>query len=170
MLSPHTCFVLDDGNGRPVGYIIGTPNTTEFAERFQSVIIPIVDPKLVPKDDQPGENETVRGLKKSLYAGEVSMLQKHDTLLEKYPAHLHIDLLPEFQKQGWGQKMIGMFLNKMKELGVSGVHLGMVKGNEGARRFYERLEWKLCEDVLDGGASGEAGREGDAVCLLKDIV
>jgi GNAT superfamily N-acetyltransferase len=169
MLSPHTCFVLDNGSGLPVGYIIGTPSTTEFASRWEDVLIPIVDPKLVPKDDQPGETELVRGLKKELYGAGCSMLQKLPEVLERYPAHLHINLLPEFQGRGFGPQLMSAFLVKMREFGVTGVHLGMVRGNVGARRFYENLGWTLCDQVLDGGDSGEVGRDGDAICLLKDL-
>jgi RimJ/RimL family protein N-acetyltransferase len=61
------------------------------------------------------------------------------------------------------------FLKKLQELGVGGVHLGMVASNAGARRFYERLGFQLCDGVLDDGASGELGRKGDAVCLVKQL-
>ncbi|KAF2659500.1 GCN5-related N-acetyltransferas-like protein [Lophiostoma macrostomum CBS 122681] len=169
VLSPHTCFVLDNGSGLPVGYIIGTPSTTDFASRWEDVLIPIVDPKLVPRDDQPGETQLVRDLKRALYGAECSMLQKSEELLQRYPAHLHVNVLPEYQGRGFGSLLTGKFLERMGEEGVRGVHLGMVRGNEGARRFYERAGWRVCEEVLDGGSSGEVGRDGNALCLLKDL-
>lgn len=91
------------------------------------------------------------------------------SLLHLYPAHFHIDILPEYQGKGWGGAMLAMWLQCVKGLGAEGVHLGMVRGNAGARRFYERSGFRLCGEVLDGGVSGETGRQGDAVCLMRSI-
>lgn len=115
------------------------------------------------------ETELVKGLRKEVHAGECSMLQPHAQLLAQYPAHLHINILPEFTGQGWGQKLMSAFLSKITELGACGVHLGMVATNDGARRFYERVGFELCGEVLDGGVSGEIGRDGGAVCLVKKL-
>lgn len=97
------------------------------------------------------------------------MLQSKPDLLEKYPAHLHVDILPGYTGKGWGKLMMDKFLAKIKEFGVSGVHLGMVRTNDGARRFYEGLGFQICGDVLDNGKSGEVGRQGDAICLMKAL-
>lgn len=173
MLSPSTCFVLDNGSGLAVGYIIGTPSTTNFARRWEDVLIPIVDPKLVPRpvagQEDQNEPELVRGLKTALYGAECSMLQSKSDLLARYPAHLHVDILPDYQRRGYGPQLMDTFLSKMRESGVSGVHLGMVRTNDGARRFYERLGFQLCGEVLDDGKSGEVGRDGDAICLVKSL-
>lgn len=173
MLSPETCFVLDDGNGKAVGYIIGTPDTTNFVSRWKEVLIPCVDPKLVPRpkpgQEDPNEPEAVTWATHALYSAECSMLQDTPDILAKYPAHLHINLLPDYQRKKYGPELMSTFLNKMKELGVSGVHLGMVRTNIGARRFYDRLGFQLCDAVLDKGESGEVGRNGVAVCLLRNV-
>jgi ribosomal protein S18 acetylase RimI-like enzyme len=173
MLSPNTCFVLDDGNGRAVGYIIGTPSTTELVKKWEDVLIPVVDPKLVPRpvpgQEDPNEPEIVRGMKKAIYEAECSMLQSKPHLLERYPAHLHIDILPEYQRKGWGSQLMKVFLAEVKNFGASGVHLGMVRTNDGAKRFYEKQGFQLCGEVLDEGKSGEVGREGNAVCMIRSL-
>jgi ribosomal protein S18 acetylase RimI-like enzyme len=174
LLTPSTCFILDDGMGRAVGYVIGTPSTTHLIERWKEVLVPMVDPKLVPKPgivtgDAMMEREDVKSLRKAVYAAECNMLQPTPHLLDQYPAHLHINVLPEFQGNGFGKKLMDTFLKKLQELGVGGVHLGMVASNAGARRFYECLGFQLCDGVLDDGASGELGRKGDAVCLVKQL-
>jgi ribosomal protein S18 acetylase RimI-like enzyme len=61
------------------------------------------------------------------------------------------------------------FLAKVKGFGAKGVHLGMVASNTGAQRFYERLGFEVCKEVLDGGKSGEVGRDGDALCMVKSL-
>jgi GNAT superfamily N-acetyltransferase len=115
------------------------------------------------------ETELVKGLRKDVHAAECSMLQAHPALLSAYPAHLHIDILPAFTGQGWGKKLMATFLATAKDLGACGVHLGMVATNEGAQRFYARLGFELCGEVLDSGASGEVGRSGGAVCLVRRL-
>ena len=39
---------------------------------------------------------------------------------EDYPAHLHIDLLPEVQGQGWGRLLIATLVDALRERGVAG--------------------------------------------------
>lgn len=172
LLSPNTCFVLDPGNGHAVGYIIGTHDTNHLAQRWQAMVS-VIDPKLVPPPDaehqDPNELPMIKDMKIALYSGHCSMLQSNEELLQKYPAHLHIDILPEFQGKGYGPSLMEVFLAKVKELGATGVHLGMLRTNDGARRFYDRLGYSLCDQVLDSGKSGEVGREGDAICLVKSL-
>ena len=38
----------------------------------------------------------------------------------EYPAHLHIDLLPELQGQGWGRRLIDTLVAALRERGVRG--------------------------------------------------
>lgn len=62
--------------------------------------------------------------------------------LAGYPAHLHIDLLPEFQRRGYGRELMGRFLAVLAGRGVAAVHLGMVTANTAARAFYDRMGFR----------------------------
>ncbi|KAF2108410.1 acyl-CoA N-acyltransferase [Lophiotrema nucula] len=168
-LSPHTCYVLDNGSGQAVGYIIGTETTATFSKRWKSEFVPTVELKNVPKPGLDRAQVDLQWMREAVYNGECSTLLPFPELLEEYPAHLHIDILPAFTGKGWGGKMVGVFEDRMRELGAEGVHLGMVRTNERAKAFYERLGFEVCGQVLDGGTSGEVGREGDAVCLVKTL-
>lgn len=121
-------------------------------------------------DDPAMETDHVKGLRKAVYEGECSVLQGAVGILNEYPAHLHINLLPEFTGQGLGAKLMERFLEAIQGLGAGGVHLGMVRTNHGARRFYERLGFQLCQEILDGGASGELGRQDSSVWLVRKLV
>ena len=59
--------------------------------------------------------------------------------LAGYPAHLHIDVLPDHQGQGHGRALVRAFLGVLRGRGVPAVHLGMVTANTSARAFYDRL-------------------------------
>ncbi|TDV53749.1 GNAT family N-acetyltransferase [Actinophytocola oryzae] len=60
-------------------------------------------------------------------------------VVERYPAHLHIDLLPRVQGQGDGRRLLTALLDGLAAAGVPGVHLGVSLANQRAIGFYERL-------------------------------
>jgi GNAT superfamily N-acetyltransferase len=59
--------------------------------------------------------------------------------LADYPAHLHIDLLPAYQRSGHGRKMIVTLLGALHDAGAPGAHLGVLAANTPARAFYHRV-------------------------------
>ncbi len=60
-------------------------------------------------------------------------------LVARYPAHLHIDLLPRAQGAGLGRALIGRLTDALRGRGVPGLHLGVDPANTGAIAFYTRL-------------------------------
>lgn len=46
-------------------------------------------------------------------------------LLQTHPAHLHIDLLPRLQGQGWGRRLITELAMALHAAGAGGLHLGV---------------------------------------------
>lgn len=173
-LTPSTCFVLDDGNGRAVGYCIGTADTSQFAERWRDEFASSVDRQQVPEpdlqtEDSLMEKEDVKGFRHAVHHAECSTLQAWPEELEKYPAHMHIDILPEFQRKGWGSILINRLFDAVKREGAPGIHLDMVRWNTTGRRFYEKLDFKPCSLVLDNGESGEAGVNGVVLTMVKTL-
>ena len=57
--------------------------------------------------------------------------------LAAYPAHLHIDLLPDRQGKGWGRGTDALVLPRARP-GRRGA-LGVAPANTGAQAFYHRL-------------------------------
>jgi ribosomal protein S18 acetylase RimI-like enzyme len=72
---------------------------------------------------------------------------------DAYPSHLHIDLLPRVQGQGYGRELMGQLLERLRERGSPGVHLGMSAVNDRAYGFYRALGFS--ELAREG--SGESG-------------
>jgi ribosomal protein S18 acetylase RimI-like enzyme len=171
-LCPGTSFVLDDGHGRVVGYCIGTADTTSFAQRWVDEFVPTVDSALVPRPDVTTgdaamDEEGMRGFRKGVYEADCSMLVAWPHVLAEYPAHMHIDIVPEFQRQGWGTVLLDAFLQAAKKEGTKGLHLGMLRSNESAKLFYEKVGFEVCPVVMDGGESGEKGVNGVVLHLVK---
>jgi ribosomal protein S18 acetylase RimI-like enzyme len=173
-VTPETCFVLDDGNGRVVGYCIGVADTISFAQRWRDEFVPLVDPALVPRpevrcDDPLMEKNDTKSFRAAVYAASCSMLQDFPVTLQTYPAHMHIDIIPEYQKRGYGKALINAFFEAVRSRGAKGVHLDMVEHNVNARAFYERIGFQICPEVLDGGESGQTGVNGIVVTLVKPL-
>ena len=63
--------------------------------------------------------------------------------LDKYPAHLHIDILPIVQGMGYGRKLIERFFDQLRSLNVQGVHLVVSKSNKKAIGFYKKVDLKI---------------------------
>jgi ribosomal protein S18 acetylase RimI-like enzyme len=58
-----------------------------------------------------------------------------------YPAHLHIDLLPEYQRSGHGRSLMTTLLTALATANVPAVHLTMLTSNTKAQAFYNRLDF-----------------------------
>ncbi|AEV82756.1 GCN5 family acetyltransferase [Actinoplanes sp. SE50] len=142
ILEPEHAHVLDDGTGRAVGYIIGTADTEKFVRRYRDEWLPATADRLTggdPRDE----------LMLSLHRRPERMLHP---ALAAYPAHLHIDLLPEWQGRGQGRGLMAAFLAGLRAAGVSRVHLGMSPENQGAYAFYHRLGFRDLPVDDDPGA------------------
>ncbi|KAJ8108407.1 hypothetical protein OPT61_g8195 [Boeremia exigua] len=173
-LASPTCFVLDDGNGRAVGYCIGTANTLEFAERWRKEFAPTVNLEQVPAPGvQTGnplmEKEESRSFRHAVHNAGCSALQAWPKELERYPAHMHIDILPEFQRKGWGSILINRLFDAVKREGATGIHLDMVRWNTKGENFYMKMGFERCSLVLDDGRSGDTGVNDVVLTLVRSL-
>jgi ribosomal protein S18 acetylase RimI-like enzyme len=173
MLAPEHCFVLDDGTGKAVGYIIGTHDTAEFVRQVREVFVPyLLVEGLHPPDpgEEVGWNENLpNALRFIMHSPENLLHLEEPELLRDFPAHLHIDILPGHQRLGFGRKLIDMFTTALKDQGVKGVHLIMSEANVEAAKFYLHTGWKRFPKVLDGGKSGEEGVKEYAAWMVKSL-
>jgi ribosomal protein S18 acetylase RimI-like enzyme len=130
---PQLGFVLDDGSGRAVGYVVGCADSAAFAAWFGRSWLPAVAERFLPPPEPPRTpDERMRHL---LHHPERMVTPE----IAAHPAHLHIDLLPGFQGQGHGRALMTTFLAALASRGVTGVHLVMSRTNVRARAFYDRL-------------------------------
>lgn len=128
---PELAFVVDTG-ARASGYVIATANTRDYVDRYHREWLPRLAQKY--RHVQPpltAEDEIVHlGFwPKRMLIPEV----------DEYPAHLHIDILPELQGQGLGRKLIGTLVGALGACGIRNLHLTMDPANTAARAFYNRL-------------------------------
>lgn len=136
VLEPELTFVLDDGAGNAVGYVVGTADTARFVEWFRSTWLPQVGERYPAPSGPPATpTESMLNL---LHTPERMIWPE----LVDHPAHLHIDLLPEWQGRGFGRALMHRLLDELNGQGVPGVHLCMSIANTRARAFYDRVGFR----------------------------
>lgn len=122
------------------GYVLGTADTLAFEAQCERLWWPPL------RDEHP-----LRGFGHPAPpdAELVDLLhhpQRTDPqLAREYPAHLHVDVLPEAQGGGNGRRLIAAFLDALRERGCPGVHLGAAAANTRAIGFYEHLGFQVLE-------------------------
>jgi ribosomal protein S18 acetylase RimI-like enzyme len=132
VLAPEFAFVLGDGDRPALGYVLAVPDTAAFDRRLEAEWWPEARRRFA---GFVSRNETEAGALERILTPE----SRADELLEQYPAHLHINLLPEAQGGGWGRRLIETELDALRQAGVKGVHLGVSPTNERAKGFYRAL-------------------------------
>lgn len=133
-LEPEICFVLT-GDGEPCGYMLGCRDVEDFRERCEAEWFPPLRRRYAlpaPHDTSPSAQ-----IARLIHEGiEVNPDYRG------FPAALHIDLMPHAQRQGYGRRLMARFLTRLREVGVSAVHLEVSARNRGAITFYERVGFR----------------------------
>lgn len=150
-LEPELAFVLDDGT-RAVGYILGTSDTPRFVRQFRERWLPLVAERHPAPAGEPATRDEQMAF--LLHWPERMIVPE----MADYPAHLHIDLLPEYQGRGYGRLLAYTFFDALAKAGAKRVHLAMVTANTAARAFYDRIGFRELP-VSDPGVLTFLGRE-----------
>ncbi len=118
---PESCFVLVDDNDSAVGYIICAKDFFKYKKVFTQEYLP-----------------KVKKLSYMQYILKKLSLIVERSFAKDYPAHLHIDISPDFTGKGSGSMLMNALLDHLKEQKVKGVMLGVSEKNTRAIAFYYR--------------------------------
>lgn len=129
---PEFAFVATAEDGRVVGYVVAAPDTRAFEAWFRAQWWPRVS----AGRPQP---TSARTREDGLLAYAYARGTQHLPYADAYPAHLHIDLLPEAQGRGWGRRLLETQFDALRAAGVPGVHLVAAADNTRALDFYRHL-------------------------------
>jgi ribosomal protein S18 acetylase RimI-like enzyme len=129
-------LVLEDAEGI-CGYAFGALDSKDFYNRYETQW----RPRLV--NDFPEGNESKDGSRVPM----VHSWYHHPDYFcpepyEKYPSHLHIDLLPRAQGRGFGRRMMEEVMRRLRARGSVGAHLGVSEVNTPAFGFYQKLGFR----------------------------
>ncbi|WP_230492698.1 GNAT family N-acetyltransferase [Martelella alba] len=139
--APRFAFVLESG-GQVMGYVVAAPDSEVFERALARQWWPALR-------EQYRDRVAEAPLDDKVLAAIRHPTAPSPALTRRWPAHLHINLLPPAQKGGWGRKLIETELDALRQAGIAGVHLGVSLQNEQVCGFYQRLGF---EHVLRGNA------------------
>ncbi|RMI07116.1 GNAT family N-acetyltransferase [Cellulomonas triticagri] len=137
---PGLTWVVTDGSGAVVGYVVGTADSQGFARWQEQHWWPALRERL-PRPEDVDHATRDHELLRVVHDGATY----DPAVTDRYPAHLHIDLLPAAQGRGLGRALITTLRDALRERGVPGLHLGVSGGNTGAIAFYERVGFTVVE-------------------------
>lgn len=142
VLEPEHALVLADDGATVLGYALGALDTCEFEARCATEWWPIAQ-------ERHPLTTGGRRLDDLLLAMIHAPHPAADATVERYPSHVHIDLLPEAQGAGWGRRMMEALFARLAEDGSTGVHWGVSRANESALGFYRHLgATQIAEDAM----------------------
>jgi len=119
---PHNSFVIADDNDEAVGYIFCGEDFKAYRRRYLKEHVP-----------------RLKGF--SRLKGRVAAALPR-WLVKDYPAHLHIDILPGYQRMGLGSQLMDALTALLRAKGIPGVMLGVGSDNEKGLNFYKKYGFK----------------------------
>ena len=124
----ESCFVLANAHDKAAGYIICAPDWNRYETLYIKEFMPLLEQRS-PEHSQDRTDEL-------LFLGELAHL---------YPAHLHMDVLKDYQSSGYGGLLMQTLAEHLQSMQIPGVMLEVGGGNIRAHRFYERHGFVLLE-------------------------
>lgn len=121
---PQYCFVATDNNSA-VGYILCTPDYNAYSK------------DIINYNNQIRKINFFKGIQCSF---ENKIYKKYAL---QYPAHLHIDLLEEYTRNGVGSKLITALIDKLKKEKIKGIMLSCASSNTRALNFYKKHGFRV---------------------------
>lgn len=123
---PDYCFVAVDDNDEPVGYVLCVVDLDEYQDCMQELYLPLV--------------HKVSGSDYFRFVAETKVCDRY--VRQGYTAHLHLNILPEYQRQGLGTQLVAALEEKLKGMYVEGIYLVTGQKNKPAREFCEKLGYE----------------------------
>jgi len=127
-----TVFVAVDEKDEAIGYILCAPDFNVYYREFLPYL------------------EQVKKLSFYQYLlGKISLrLQKRYS--KKYPAHMHIDILEDYQRQGVGTKLLSALENELADRKIDGLYLLVSGDNDKGISFYKKSGFSCIDKVFCG--------------------
>ena len=163
---PESVFVAVR-SGRVIGYLLGCVDTARAPGPEAAVVHQTVRRLLLFRPGTAGFfwhsiGDLLHGT--AAPAGELKDA--------RWPAHLHIDLLPEGRGLGAGTTLMRAWFERLAALGSPGCHLVTMAENRGAIAFFERMGFRSFEPpaLVPGMRTPEGERMHQQVMVREMMV
>lgn len=131
---PGLSLILEDAEGI-CGYALGAFDSRAFYARYDSEWRPKLCAQYPDPQGDPAKWTRAQQVYSWYHHPDYFMPEPY----EKYPSHLHIDLMQRAQGRGFGRRMLGQVMDNLRRRGSPGAHLGVSLVNTPAIGFYQRL-------------------------------
>lgn len=140
-LEPGLTFVVEDAHG-VAGFVAGAIDTVAWERRLEREWWPSLrrhhtDPIGVLPDHQTADQR------------RASMIHRPaatpDEVAARYPAHLHLNLLPRLQRRGAGSLLLRTWLAAAWTRGARSFHVGVNHMNTGAMQFWAKRAFAVLD-------------------------
>lgn len=126
-------FVVVDDDDNPLGYLLAAADSRSFERRLECDWWPPLRERYPISVQRPRSADRIA----------VHLIHHPSiadpSVVERFPSHLHIDLLPAAQGHGHGRRLMDRLAESLGAAGSDGMHLGVSAKNERAIGFYRAL-------------------------------
>jgi len=136
LFEPSLAFVAEDAPGVG-GYIVATLDGESFAQRLEREWWPALRARYPEPSAELAEAKSPQ--ERRALSNIHHRFGASPEVAERFPSHLHINLLPRMQGHGMGRQLIKTLLSGLRERGSPGVHLLVAEGNQRAVSFYRHM-------------------------------
>jgi GNAT superfamily N-acetyltransferase len=149
------CFVAESGH-LPQGYIIAAPDTLEYKRWMEDEWLPPLRARYpMPVPHEMIRSETEKWIYDKIFENHSSVDEEDMALYREYPAHLHIDLLPNLRGKGMGRALMHCLFDELSKRNARGVHFQVGIKNRGAIDFYKKLGFSVLNEADWGYTMGK---------------
>jgi ribosomal protein S18 acetylase RimI-like enzyme len=164
---PESALVVEL-DGDVVGYLLGCRDSRRMATPQSLLARHILLRGLLVR---PGTARLMwRGtldVARSLVTGHVAPTSFDDP---RWPAHLHVDLLPEARAAGLGRQLVTTWLDRLRADGVAGCHLETWAENDGAVAFFQAMGFhRRGEPVEMAGVRSPEGHRHHTQLMVQSL-
>jgi ribosomal protein S18 acetylase RimI-like enzyme len=131
---PDLSFVLEDNQG-VCGYAFGSLDSHAFYHRYEQEWRPRLCEEFTMPQGDPATWTRPQMVHSWYHQPDYYCPEPY----AEYPSHMHIDLLDRAQGHGYGRRMMELVMEKLRDRGSPGAHLGVSIQNTPALGFYTRL-------------------------------
>lgn len=153
--SRNHCFVACDDSDNAIGVILCAPDTRFYQKDFNRNYFNTV--RTAYKEIKTKHPESIKKHDLSYYkypeGWPVNLVHFYriNKIFRDYPAHLHINIHPDYRRHGLGKRLVNRLCEHLKENAVSGLHLAVGAENSKAIAFYEKYGFKELLNVFPKG-------------------
>ena len=142
---PELSLILEDKLG-VCGYALGAFDSRKFYHRYETEWRPKLCVQFPAPTGDPATWSRVQNVHSWYHHPDYFTPEPY----ELYPSHLHIDLLERAQGRGFGRRMLEQVMDKLRDRGSPGAHLGVSMLNTPAFGFYAKLGFRELIRVGEG--------------------